>query len=250
MIIAPGVMMLELESEGIGGPVAIHPTLIWDEEDAILIDTGMPGDWIRIQHAMQEAGVPLDRLHAVLLTHQDLDHIGSLPDVVSAKDGHLEVIAHHEDAPYIEGKSPLIKTSHEAMAKLLPLLPEEQRPKVLAMCNMHPSANVTRLITDNEVLPYCGGIHIIHTPGHTAGHVSIYLERSRILIAGDAMISVDGMLQGPVPHATLDMDSAIHSLSKLAKYPIDTVICYHGGLSEQNIHHQILQLSHSSITKP
>lgn len=250
MIVAPGVMMLTLESEGIGGPAAIHPTLLWDEEDAILIDTGMPGDWTRIQHSMQEAGVPLDRLHAVLLTHQDLDHIGSLPDVVSAKNGQLEVIAHHEDAPYIEGKYPLIKTSREAMAKLLPLLPEEHHLQVLAMCDMHPSANVTRLIADNDVLPYCGGIRIIHTPGHTAGHVSVYLERSRILIAADAMICIDGMLQGPVPHATLDMDSAIDSLGKLIHYPIDVVICYHGGLSQQNIHHQLLQLSHSSITKP
>lgn len=248
MIIAPGVMMLELESEGIGGALAIHPTLVWDEHCAVLIDTGMPGDWIRIQHAMRESGVPLDRLQAVLLTHQDLDHIGSLPDIIASKNGCIEVLAHQEDAPYIEGKYPLIKTSREALASVLPLLPEEQRAEVLAMCNLQPSANVTRLIADHDLLPYCGGIRIIHTPGHTAGHVSIYLERSRILIAADAMTSNKGILHGPVPNTTLDMGSAIRSLGKLTKYPIDAVICYHGGLSKQNIHHQILQLSQSSIT--
>lgn len=47
MIIEQGAIMLELQIDGFGGPQTIHPTLVWDGHDAVLIDTGTPGQWGR-----------------------------------------------------------------------------------------------------------------------------------------------------------------------------------------------------------
>jgi len=93
-----------------------------------------------------------------------------------------------------------------------------------------PKAPVDRTVSDAQQLPYCGGITVIATPGHTPGHISLYHAPTRTLIAGDAMVVTDCKLFGPNPQVTLDLDLATKSLRKLTQYDIATVICYHGGL--------------------
>ncbi|MNW32277.1 putative metallo-hydrolase YflN [compost metagenome] len=74
-------------------------------------------------------------------------------------------------------------------------------------------------------------MEIIHTPGHTPGHISIYLEASRTLIAGDAVvIEANGELGIANPQYTLDLAEAVRSVQHLIDYEIDTLICYHGGI--------------------
>ena len=62
-----------------------------------------------------------------------------------------------------------------------------------------PKVSVDMAVADEEVLPYCGGITVIFTPGHTPGHICLYLNQSKILIAGDALVAVHGELRGPNP---------------------------------------------------
>ncbi|WP_426450176.1 MBL fold metallo-hydrolase [Paenibacillus sp. S-38] len=245
MLAANGVAMLKIEAEGIGGgKSSLYPTLIWDQESAVLIDTGMPGDLPKLRDAMQEAGVPLERLTALILTHQDLDHIGSAPDVLRAAPDSLRVYAHSLDKPYIEGELPLIKTTPAAMAPLLSKLqmPEEAKQQLLALCANPPSTPVQATLDDGQLLPYCGGIRVIHTPGHTEGHISLFHEKSRTLVAADALVCQDGELRGPIAYNTLDMDAAMRSLQKLTALEIDRIICYHGGLCSEGAQTQLLEL--------
>ncbi|KKX55294.1 MBL fold metallo-hydrolase [Brevibacillus borstelensis] len=234
--------MLHLHENSVGGSTALHPTLIWDDEAAVLIDTGMPGSWERIRTAMLEAGVSPAILKAVILTHQDFDHIGSVPEIIAEAE-QAKVYAHKLDQPYIEGTLPLIKTSPEAMAPLLEMLPEEERQKAIDFFGNPPKAKVDHTLDDGDELPYGGGIRVIHTPGHTDGHISLYLVQSKTLVAGDALICVNGTLQGPVARTTLDMEEARRSLAKLLDYEIESVICYHGGRSDQNVKGQLEQLA-------
>jgi glyoxylase-like metal-dependent hydrolase (beta-lactamase superfamily II) len=97
-------------------------------------------------------------------------------------------------------------------------------------------------LTDGVELPLCGGITVIHTPGHTPGHMSLYVRKSRTLIAADALEAQDGRLQGPSPHNTPDMPTAMLSLKKLLRFPIDRIVCYHGGLCDNNAQEQLRQL--------
>lgn len=105
-----------------------------------------------------------------------------------------------------------------------------------------PKAKVDRTLTDRQELPYCGGIQIIFTPGHTPGRISLYLKQSKTLVVGDAMFSVEGILGGPHPHSTLDMNKAFRSLEKYLDFDIKSVICYHGGLSTDNVKEQLQKL--------
>lgn len=243
MKIANGIEVLELVMNMMGQESVIHPTLIWDENGVILVDTGIPGQLEEIREAMESAGVSLTKLSRIILTHQDIDHIGSLPEILNATDHKIEVLAHGEDKPYIEGHKPPLKMNPERVTRMMESLPEEQRIKIQSMFGVPITAKVDRTISDGEVLPYCEGITVIFTPGHTPGHISLYHHKSKTLIAGDALVAVDGELQGPRPQATPDMKTALESINKFTKYDIETVICYHGGVYKENPNKRLLDLA-------
>ncbi|WP_283750150.1 MBL fold metallo-hydrolase [Bacillus cereus] len=217
MEIAKGVEMLHLEFQ----EYIIHPILLWDDEMAVLIDTGFPGQIEDIRVEMGKVGVSFDKLKAVILTHQDIDHIGSLPELLQNCGSNITVYAHELDKPYIEVELPLLKDA------------QVQNP---------PKGKVDDTLIDGQELSYCGGILIIHTPGHTPGHISLYLRQSKTLIAGDSMYSVNGMLGGIHAPTTLDVQEAQQSLKKYLNLDIESVVCYHGGLSKGNINAQIQKL--------
>ncbi|WP_409305983.1 MBL fold metallo-hydrolase [Peribacillus sp. SCS-155] len=235
-----GIKMLDLIIEHSGNRTTFHPTLVWDEDNAILIDTGMPGQYGQIISAIGGAGVPNEKLTSVIITHQDLDHIGSLPRILEeSTQSTITVYAHEEDKPFIEGDLPLIKTDPKRMSEeKWNAIPESLK----TLYANPPKAKVNQTLTDGEILPCCGGIEVIFTPGHTPGHISLYLHEYKTLIAGDAMVSRDGKLFGPVRRNTPDTEIAVESLKKFLKYDIREVICYHGGRSSKNINQQIEEL--------
>jgi glyoxylase-like metal-dependent hydrolase (beta-lactamase superfamily II) len=182
-------------------------------------------------------------LTAIILTHQDLDHVGGAAYILKECSQPISVYAHALDQPYIEGLLPLVKTSPQAIAKMIESLPEHMHQDMMQSMSYTPINRVDHVLADKDRLPFCGGITVIHTPGHTAGHLSLYLEESKILVAADALTSKDGVLHGPVPQTTLDMETAIQSLRKLLDYDIEMVICYHGGLCSDNISEQLNKLA-------
>ncbi|QSO47268.1 MBL fold metallo-hydrolase [Alicyclobacillus mengziensis] len=220
--IGEGIAQLNLSMNFGEHSMVIHPTLLWNDEDVILVDTGFPGMLQSIRSEMEEAGVPFERLTKVILTHQDYDHIGGLPEILTAVGHPIEVLAHEIDTPYIEGEKLLIK--HD---------PQRGTP---------PKAKVNTVLQDGDVLPYVGGITVIFTPGHTPGHMSLYHQPSESLITGDATISNEGQLLGPNEAFTPDLSLAWKSIGKFSQFDIQTAICYHGGTCDHGVNEQIKAL--------
>lgn len=244
MLIAPRVEVLDLKWDQFGTPSWVHPTLVWDEKEAVLIDAGYPGQLEQLREEIERAGVSVERLTRLIVTHQDIDHIGGISALLALND-RIEVLAHEQERPYIVGEKQLIKLSPERMAQAserLSFLPEERR-KAAIDAFMNAKARVDRTLTDGERLPYCDGIVVIHTPGHTPGHISLYLEQSKVLVAGDALNVSDSRLVGPNPELTPDMGEATNSLKKLARYEIETVVCYHGGHYSGDVNARIAELA-------
>ncbi|MCJ7639875.1 MAG: MBL fold metallo-hydrolase, partial [Euryarchaeota archaeon] len=67
-----------------------------------------------------------------------------------------------------------------------------------------------------------------------------------ILVSGDALVVADGELRGPNPKATYDMDAALKSLKKLARYDIETVVCYHGGVYRDSPNKRLAELANAA----
>ncbi|KWX88435.1 hydrolase, partial [Paenibacillus riograndensis] len=154
---------------------------------------------------------------------------------------------HEIERPYIEGKQMLLKHTPEALAAAEAMLPknvsEERKRACLHVLAKPPGAGVDRTLTGGEVLPIGGGTAVIHTPGHSPGHLSLYHQASRTLIAADALTVRGGELCGPDAAATPDMAEALQSLHKFAAFEIDQVICYHGGLFRGDVNRRIAELA-------
>ncbi|WP_025691994.1 MBL fold metallo-hydrolase [Paenibacillus zanthoxyli] len=247
MQIAQGIEMLEITAEVMGRTDTLYPVLLWDEDHAMLVDTGYPGLLGKFKEAFAHAGVAWSKLDTVMITHQDIDHIGGLPAILGESHGTIKVLAHPIEQPYIEGERMLLKHTPEAIAAaeamLPPHVPEEWRRAFLHVLAHPPKAKVSALVEDGQELPVAGGVMVIETPGHSPGHICLYHPASRTLIAGDSLTVKDGVLHGPDPRVTPDMATALSSLRRLAGYAIETVICYHGGLYRGDANQRIAELA-------
>ena len=245
MEIAKGLEVLEIHGSMFGNPGIFHPTLIWNDSDIILIDAGLPGQSELIREAVEEAGVSFDRVNKIIITHQDPDHIGGLSAIVKDSPIKIEVLSHEIEKPYIQGELAPLKMTPERKKQqevMLSKLPEEKRKEIENLFSSL-AVKVDKTIEDGEELPFCGGIQVIFTPGHTTGHICLYLKKYKTLVAGDAMNVIDGELSGPNPQFTYNMKEAVNSLKKLSKYDINSVICYHGGIYSQNVNQRIIELA-------
>ncbi|TVY07370.1 MBL fold metallo-hydrolase [Paenibacillus cremeus] len=211
-----GIKALQLNLEVRGNPFVIHPTVLWDDQDVILVDTGIPGQLETIRDAFQEAQVPFEKLTKIIITHQDMDHIGSLPELVQAFGDQVQVLAHEVAVPYLAGEEPLVKS------------------KKLA-----PPVKVDVVLHDGDVLPYAGGIQVVFTPGHSPDHISLYHIPSKTLVTGDALTADNGVLQSFNPVHTPDPATALQSIAKFRALELNTVIAFHGGVCTENLQERL-----------
>ncbi|MDR7000120.1 MBL fold metallo-hydrolase [Neobacillus niacini] len=241
-----GIHMLEISINSTGEVNVIHPTVIWDEEELILIDTGYPGNANELRDGIEKAGVSFERLTKILITHQDIDHIGSLPTILEESSKKIDVYASEIEKTFIQGEKMILRITPESITKALeslpPEVPEDFRRAFKFRLENPPKAKVDHVMEAGQELPVCGGVIAIDTAGHTPGHLSFYHKASKTLIAGDALIVKEGQLYPADPKYTLDNDTAIKSLDNLLSYDIEKVICYHGGLFAGNVHDRLQEI--------
>jgi len=207
---------------------------------ATLVDTGVPGQAVLILERLEEEGISRSDLKRILITHQDIDHIGSLKALKEATGA--EVLALDVEVPYIEGALPSPKRpSPERL---------EQNPGLKAMLDALERTTVDVALRDGEVLDLAGGVTVIATPGHTLGHASLYLNRTRTLISGDALTASEGKLNGPMEMATPDMATARASVRRLAELDVKQIVTYHGGLVDQDANGQLRRLAAEETGSP
>lgn len=243
------VFVLSIPAQLQNGDDTVHPVLICDDAQAVLADTGLPGAAEQIEHALVEIGISLSKLTHIVLTHADTDHIGSLAQLLRLIPHQVEVLCHDKEKPYVQCDVPPLRLS--MMEASLERLSGERRDQISALAqNLRANYKklavpVTKAVEDGDMLP-CG-IQVIETPGHTPGHISLYLKDSRMLLAGDALSIEDGKLL-PAPEWSLcDRAAMKSSLQKLACLDIDTVVCFHGGVLSENVRERLKELVNPAL---
>lgn len=223
MRVADNVEILEI---GDGGNT-LCLTLTWGGGEVVLIDAGLPGQLDLIRKAVMKAGFGLEEITKVIITHQDMDHIGcaKLLSELGA-----EILAHEDEAPYIQGDVTSVRLADMEKRQSGFSAGEREYYEKVKVNAKNFYVHVDRLLKDGEILDFCGGIKVIHTPGHMPGHIALLLTESNILVTGDAANAYDGKLTGANPQYTQDMALADISFKKMMDEKPDSVICYHGGL--------------------
>lgn len=221
MRIAKNVEMMEIRAQA-----TYYPVLLWDEKDVVLIDTGFPSQFELMKEGIAKCGFKPEQVTKVILTHQDVDHIGNAKMFrrLGAK-----IIAHKDEVPYIQGDKPLVKLA--SMEANLDKLPPERLGfyKMLKETAPNLYVHVDDTLEDGQTIHACGGIEAVFTPGHTPGHMALLLRASNILVCGDAANIEDGALIGSNPMHTYDNDEAERSLDKMISLGAAGYISYHTG---------------------
>ena len=189
-----------------------HPAAVETPTGLLLIDAGLPGQTDAIANALASVDADLGNVAGVVLTHQDPDHAGCLAAlrtrVTDARGTPPTVYAHVADAPYVDGRAKPIKSDGDR----------------------YPSAPVdVELVGGTVFRTDAGPMRVVETPGHTPGHVSLYLPEEKLLLAADALTVNDGELAGPPAGFTPEMETALDSVEDLSKLTFESVLCFHGG---------------------
>ena len=230
MRIAENVELLSVPVNRPDVEMTLHMTLTWDDANLVLIDAGIPGQAEDIAKAIAAAGFDAKKLTHIIITHQDMDHIGSVADMQKMAPN-AKILAHHEEAPYMDGRKMPIRLA--TMLEGYDSCPAEIKERINQTKQAYEAGEMTLKIdqelADKEVLPICGGIEVVHTPGHMPGHIALFLQESGTMVCGDAANIADGAISGPNPVHTSDMEMGMQSVEKIKQYPLKGIVAYHGG---------------------
>jgi glyoxylase-like metal-dependent hydrolase (beta-lactamase superfamily II) len=197
----------------------------------VLVDAGVVGTAGAIREAAEKRFGRDSRPSQIILTHAHFDHVGSLEKLSEFWD--VPIYAHLQEFPFLTGQKCYPPANPRAggglMALLSPLYPRYP---------IDVSERLLQLPPDTSV-PGMPGWLWIHTPGHSPGHVSLWREADRTLIAGDAFITTAQEsayavltqrpeMHGPPKYFTSDWPSAADSVRRLAMLDPDLVITGHG----------------------
>lgn len=196
---------------------SINCYFVREDDGLTLIDTSMPNSEKAILKAARDIGLPIVR---IVLTHAHNDHVGSV-DALHAALPEAEVIFPARDARFLAGDRTLA--------------PDETKGK-LNGGYVTIETRPTRTVSAGDRI---GSLETIASPGHTPGHVAYLDTRDRTLIAGDAWVTLGGVVVVgqwslfPLPKfATWHIPTAIESARALRALEPARLAVGHGPVIE------------------
>jgi glyoxylase-like metal-dependent hydrolase (beta-lactamase superfamily II) len=184
---------------------------IKDHDGLTLIDTGMPGVEKKVIQQLEQGGYTPSDVKRIFITHAHFDHLGSLPQLQAITGA--EVYVHPIDKPVVEGKEFVVR-----------------RPKGLRFPETKvPPTPVHHTYENGDIMPVLGGLHVIHTPGHSPGHVVFWQPERKILFTADLIFRMFNYMTLPWGIFTVDDDSNKQQIKRvLSMIEPDALLFGHG----------------------
>jgi len=200
-------------------------------DEWFLVDAGLKTSLPKIKR-MASSLFGDKKPQAIILTHGHFDHIGSLKKLV--EEWKVPVYAHYLELPYLTGKS-----------HYPPADPTVGGGMMAYMASLYPTdpidlgAHVSPLSEDGSI-PGFAEWRSVYTPGHAFGHISLFRESDKVLIAGDAFVTTKNesamqslflqtkKISRPPAYFTPDWEAAHESIKQIIALAPEVVATGHG----------------------
>lgn len=218
---------------------------VWGSKDIFVnyyfVETGESGHWVLIDTGLSNAAKDIKAIavelfgegskpDAIILTHGHGDHAGSAKQL--AEFWHVPIYAHYLELPFITGNASYPPADPTVGGGLM------TRLSVLFARKLDLGGAVETLPEDGKV-PFLPEWKWIHTPGHAPGHISLWRQKDKLLLAGDAFVTTKNesiysiitqaqIVSGPPKYMTFDWEAAKASVKKLAALNPAIVATGHG----------------------
>jgi glyoxylase-like metal-dependent hydrolase (beta-lactamase superfamily II) len=205
--------------------------IIREADSWVLVDAGLGGYAESIKRTARELIGSDAPPAAIILTHGHFDHVGSLQALLDEWDA--PVYAHPLERPYLTGRSPYP-----------PPDPLVGGGTMALMSRLYPRGPIDigdrlEFLRDDGSVPGAASWRWIFTPGHSPGHVSLFRDSDRTLLAGDAVTTTKQEsaiavatqrreLHGPPAYFTEDWDAARESVGRIAALEPEILASGHG----------------------
>jgi len=208
--LAPGVWRIPTL-----GRSAINSFAFVDSDGSVtIVDSGLSRSTPRIVAGLAAIGKRPEDVTRILLTHVHADHAGGAAALAQATSAGVET--HDADAGFAEAGRPAPMNPRTFGGRLANRRPGGFEP-----------VRVARRLADGDLLDVGGGLRIVHTPGHSPGHVSLLHEPTRVLITGDALFNVLGV-RWPLRTFCSDFAMTQRTAHVLGELEYDVVAFTHG----------------------
>jgi glyoxylase-like metal-dependent hydrolase (beta-lactamase superfamily II) len=148
----------------------------------VLVDAALPTSRAAILREAERRFGYGARPSAIVLTHGHFDHIGSVRELAETWD--VPVYAHRLEAPYLSGRSDYPPGDPTVGGGSMARVASRLFPR-----RAIDLGSRLRILPEDGTVPGMPGWRWIHTPGHTPGHVSLFRDEDKVLIAGDAFVT-------------------------------------------------------------
>ena len=250
--VAPGILRLQLPIDftGLGH---VNTYALEDSKGFALVDPGLPGEksWAELRGRLDSAGIPLPRIHTVIVTHSHPDHFGNAG--LLAEETGAELVASDRfrtffDPADIDDRELQAADDIDPEEDPVPRLPEprpspwggsplgpppERRAEMMASWSetfrwFKPPRPTIR-VPDQGRITLAGREWVgLFTPGHTDDHLCLYDEEEGVLLVGDQVLpTITPHISGLIPNDPLRQ--FVESLDRLADLPhVRQVLPAHG----------------------
>lgn len=218
--------------------------LIEEEGRLTVVDAGVPSSWSSLLEALNDLGRSPADVEAVVLTHAHFDHVGFAER--ARRELGIPVYVHENDVPLTRHPWRYAMERPRALyfatqVQALPIVATFLRNRAFWPS---PLKDVVRY--ESGTLPVPGSPRVVFAPGHTMGHCALHLPDRDVLIAGDAVVTLDPYTARRGPRlvaraATADTERNLRSLDALAQTGARTVLVGHGEPWTQGIEAAALQ---------
>ena len=209
-----------------GGKVVPY-MFIENADDLTLIDPSFLPQLPILENYVLNAGFNMMNVRRIILTHLHIDHAQAANEI--RKRTGAKIYSHWIEAGYLAHNPPYNgPPTIQAITDVLKKsgLSVEELTKEFGSMELEPII-VDEQVSDGDTI---GSLKVIHTPGHTPGHISLYYDEDRILFGADTIykhvFGAEGMYISP-PIVSIDPVTATVSAQRLSKIKFDKLLMSH-----------------------